>query len=290
MESKTLAGVALLVTATALCQSNGKRPEFEVASIKPAPPPTANGMRIMMGGDPGRVNMSNISIKDMMRQAYQVKEYQISGPDWMNSVRFDVVATIPPNTPKEDVPLMWQSLLADRFKLTLHREKKELPVYALAVGKNGPKLKESENQDVPVVAGPPGGGLFSGGGRGMVMMGRGRLTANRSTVANFAELLSRQMDRPVVDQTEIKGLYDFTLEWTPDERQRMQFMPGMPAPPPGAGGEERAQRAGGSEGTPPSGPTIFVAVQEQLGLKMEAKKSPVEILVIDHVEKAPTEN
>ena len=283
------AGAALLASSIGFSQSGGKRPEFEVASIKPAPPQPPNQMRIMMGGDPGRVNMANISLKDMMRQAYQVKDYQISGPDWMNSVRFDVVATIPPNTPKEQIPLMWQSLLEDRFKLTLHRDQRELPVYALVVGKNGPKLKESEKQDGPA-GGPPGGGMFPGGGRGMVQMGRGRLTANRTTVAGFAEILSRQMDRPVVDLTEIKGFYDFTLEWTPDERQRMQFMPGMPAPPPGAAGEGRPERAGGSDGTPPSGPTIFVAVQEQLGLKMEAKKSPVEILVIDHVERTPTEN
>jgi uncharacterized protein (TIGR03435 family) len=281
-----LAASALLLATTAYCQSDTKRPEFEVASIKPAPPPTGNNTRIMMGGDPGRVNMSNISLRDMMRMAYQVKDYQITGPDWMNSVRFNVVATIPPGTPKEQIPLMWQSLLADRFKLTLHREQKELPVYGLVVGKGGPKLKQSENQDEP--AGGPGGG--AGPGRGMIQMGRGRLTANRTSISNFAEMLSRQMDRPVVDQTGIKGLYDITLEWTPDERQRMQFMPGTPAPPPGAGGDGAAAHAAGGDGNPPSGPTIFAAVQEELGLKMEAKKSPVEILVVDHAEKAPTEN
>jgi len=289
---RTLAGAVLIVftSGSAFSQPDAKLPEFEVASIKPAPPPTGNNMRVMMGGNPGRVNMSNITLRDMLRQAYQVKDYQISGPDWMNSTRYDVVATIPHNTPREQVPLMWQSLLADRFKLTLHREKKELPVYALVVGKNGPTLKEAEDNGAPAPPPGPGGFPGMGGGRGMVQMGRGRLTAKRATVGGFADLLSRQMDRPVVDQTELQGFYDFSLEWTPDERQRMQFMPGMPGPPPGAGGEDHAARAGGPEGPPPSGPTIFVAVQEQLGLKMEAKKSPVEILVIDHLEKAPTEN
>jgi len=278
----------LIVCATAaFCQSGGKRPEFEVASIKPAPPPSGNQLRVFMGGDPGRVNMNNLSLRDMMRLAYQVKDYQISGPDWMNSMRFNVVATIPPGTPKGDIPLMWQSLLADRFKLELHRDKKELPVYVLLVGKGGPKLKKSENQDDS--PGPAGGAPIPGG-RGRVMMGRGRLTANRSTVSGFAETLSRQMDRPVVDETGISGLYDITLEWTPDERQRMQFMPGMPAPPPGGGGDAPAARAGGSEATPSSGATIFAALQEQLGLKMESKKSQVEILVVDHAEKVPTEN
>src|SRR5436190_16016437 len=114
----------------------------------------------------------------------------------------------------------------------------------------------------------------------MVQFGRGKLSANRATVGNFAELLSRQMDRPVVDETGLKASYDFSLEWTPDERQRTQFLPGGGGPPPGA---EDRPRPGGPDGAqPPSGPTIFVAVQEQLGLKMEAKKAPVEILVIDH--------
>jgi uncharacterized protein (TIGR03435 family) len=286
------ASAALLTISIAFSQSNGKRPEFEVVSIKPAPPQKGPGMRIMMGGDPGRVNQSNISIRDMIRQAYQVKDYQISGPDWLNSERFDVVATIPPNTPKEDVPLMWQSLLADRFKLVLHRDKKDLPIYALVVAKGGPKLKPSENQDAPA-GGPKGPPGMFGGARGTVMMGRGRMTANRTSISSFAENLSRQMDRPVIDETQLTGLYDITLEYTPDERQRMQFMPGMPAPPPGAGGpggEGPGARAGGPEGASSSGPTIFVAVQEQLGLKMESKKAPVEILVIDHAEKAPTEN
>jgi uncharacterized protein (TIGR03435 family) len=271
--------------AASFCQSDGKLPEFEVASIKPAPPPSGGNLRVRMGGDPGRIDMANITLKDMIRQAYQVKEYQIAGPDWMNFTRFDVVAKIPPKTTKEQIPLMWQSLLADRFKLSLHRDQKELPVYVLVVGKNGPKLKESEESGNPPA--PPGGGLFLGGGRGMMQMGRGRLTASRMNLAGFADLLSRQMDRPVVDQTGLAGSYDFSLEWTPDERQKMTFAGGVAGPPPGA---EEHVRLGGPETAAPAGPTIFVALQEQLGLKMEARKSAVEILVIDHVEKAPTEN
>jgi uncharacterized protein (TIGR03435 family) len=284
---RALAGAAAMVFTTGLfCQSGEKLPEFEVASIKPAPPPTGNNLRVMMGGDPGRVNMSNITVKDMLRQAYQVKEYQISGPDWMNSTRFDVVATIPAGVARDQLPLMWQSLLADRFKLTLHREKKELPVYALAVGKNGPKLKEAEDKGD---SGPKGPGPMPGMGmnRGRIMMGRGRVDLKSFTVAGFAEMLSRQMDRPVIDETKLQGLYDFTLEWTPDERQRLAFLPGGGGPPPGA---EDHPRPAGPDGARPNGPDIFAAVQEQLGLKMEAKKAPVEILVIDHVEKTPTEN
>src|SRR5205085_5420557 len=144
---------------------------------------------------------------------------QISGPDWLDSTRFNVVAKVPPDAPGEQIPLMWQSLLADRFKLTLHRDKKELPVYVLVVAKNGPKLKEAEDNGASM-APPPGAGPGFRGGRGMVQMGRGRLTARKMNVSGFADILSRQMDRPVVDMTELKGFYDFTLEWTPDERQR----------------------------------------------------------------------
>jgi uncharacterized protein (TIGR03435 family) len=282
---RVLAGATLIVFTTygAFCQSEGKL-EFEVASIKLAPPPTGNNLRVMMGGDPGRLNFANVSLKDLIRQAYEVKDYQITGPDWLNATRYDVVAKLPPNTTKEQVPLMLQSLLADRFKLTLHRDKKELPVYVLVVGKNGPKLKKSEEDSGgPAPAGPPG--LF--GGRGRVQMGRGRLTAKNSTVSGFADILSRQLDRPVVDGTGIQGLYDFTLEWTPDERQNMR--PGGVVPMREAGEEAHAGPAPNAP-EPGAHPTIFAAVQEQFGLKMEAKKNPVEILVIDHAEKAPTEN
>jgi len=216
-----------------------------------------------------------------------VKPFQISGPDWMTTTRYEVVATIPAGVPRDQVPLMWQALLADRFKLTLHREKKEVPVYALVVGKNGPKMKEAEDTGGPPADGPVKFPGMMGGGRGMVQMGRGKLTANKMTVGSFADLLSRQMDRPVIDETGLKPAYDFELSWTPDERQRLAFIPGGGGPPPGA---EDHPRPASSDAGQSSGPTIFVAVQEQLGLKMESKKSPVEILVIDHVEKTPTEN
>src|SRR5690242_19005535 len=125
---RAIAGATVFVFTScgAFCQTGGKVPEFEVASIKPAPPPTSPGLRIRMGGDPGRVDYCSVSLKDMIRQAYQVKDYQISGPDWLDSTRFNVVAKVPPDAPREQNLLMWQSLLADRFELTLHRDKKEL--------------------------------------------------------------------------------------------------------------------------------------------------------------------
>jgi uncharacterized protein (TIGR03435 family) len=319
---------ASLVVATAggaFGQSAATPLSFEVASIKPAAPVLDGRLMIRMGGDPGRLDWSNVSLKDIIRQAYEVKDYQISGPDWLASTRFDVVAKLPADTPRSKVPEMLQALLAERFKVTVHRETKELPMYALVVGKNGPKMKESE---VDPNAPPPGGGSGPGGpsgyggpppaggrggpmgdapgggvrigrdgmpqfapgaGRGpMIMMnGRGHLQAKMMNTAGLVDLLARQLDRPVVDQTGLQGNYDFTLDYTPDEGQRMGIPGVAPPPPPPGGGEGHVPSASNPEA---NGVSLFTAVQSQLGLKLDAKKGAVELIVVDHVEKTPTEN
>jgi uncharacterized protein (TIGR03435 family) len=200
--------------------------------------------------------------------------------------------------------MMWQTLLAERFKLQIHRETKELPMYALVVGKNGPKMKASEIEpNAPAGGGPGNGGppplppirmgkdgmpQLPGGGRGpMIMMnGRGHVTAKMMSMPGLVDILARSVDRPVVDQTELKGTYDFNLDYTPDESTRMPLPGGVPPPPPGVG------EGGGLHGAenPDNGLSLFAALQAQLGLKLEPKKGPVELIVIDHVEKAPTEN
>ena len=182
-----------------------------------------------------------------------MKDYQVSGPDWLNTEIYDITATLPPGTTGDEVLLMIQTLLADRFKLTLHRDSKELPVYALVVGKGGSKLQEVEF------------------GRGSTSGSPGHLTATRIAIRNLTEFLSRQTGRPVLDMTGLKGFYNFTLNYTPDAA------PSAPSP---------------ETPIPESavGPSLFTAVQEQLGLRLEARKAPVEILVVDHAEKVPTEN
>jgi len=281
-------------------QAAAARPSFDVASIKAAAPPIYGKLMIRMGGDPGRIDYGNVSLKDIIRQAYDVHDYQISGPDWMNSIRFDIVAKVPDGAPEDQVPLMWQTLLAERFKLQIHRETKELPMYALVVGKNGPKMKESEidangtadggqgsggpSPLPPVKMGKDGMPQLPGGGRGpmILMNGRGHVTAKMMNMSGLVDILARSVDRPVVDQTELKGSYDFNLDYTPDESTRMPMPGGMP-PPPGAGEMHGAD-------SPDNGLSLFAALQAQLGLKLEAKKGPVELIVIDRVEKAPTEN
>ncbi|HXB74485.1 MAG TPA: TIGR03435 family protein [Candidatus Acidoferrales bacterium] len=324
-------GMVVVTAGAAFGQSAATPLSFEVASIKPAAPPVDGRLMVRMGGDPGRLDYNNVSIKDLIRQAYGVKDYQISGPDWMASTRFDVVAKLPADTPRSKVPEMLQALLAERFKVTIHRETKELPMYALVVGKNGPKMKESE---VDPNAPPPGGGPGPGGpsanggppmagggggrsgdlpavrmgkdgtpqfapgpGRGpmMLMNGRGHLSAKMMNMDGLVNMLARQLDRPVVDQTGLKGNYDFDLDYTPDEGQRMG-MPGMPPPPPGGGGTGGGGTGGGEAHVPSAsnpeanGVSLFTAVQSQLGLKLDAKKGAVELIVVDRVEKIPTEN
>jgi uncharacterized protein (TIGR03435 family) len=260
-----------------------------VVSVKPNHG-GAGGVMIRMAPG-GRFEAQNITVKFLLEEAYDVKDNQISGaPGWLDSERFDIEAK-PEDAPAGDkqnqdpqarharIMLMMQSMLADRFKLTLHHETKDLQLYALVVAKNGPKLHETTAPAIdPSASGPlpPGGPMPRGS---MRMTGRGDLTVAGVALSEFANVLSRQIGRLVVDKTGLTGSYDFTLKWTPDEGQGQMFggpgggPDGRPAPPP----------------PDASGPSLFTALQEQLGLKLETQKGPVDTIVIDHVER-PSEN
>ncbi len=298
-----------LAAFVAGAQTPGPRLEFEVASVKPAPPPSGNMIRVGMGGgpgtpDPGRLNYEFVNLRMVLGEAYGVKSYQISGSALLDSERFNMTAKVPPGTTKEQFRVMLQNLLADRFGLTLHREKKDLQAYSLVVGKGGPKLKEAAPEDPaspePEMKGPPQGRMAmgkdgfpqaAGRGRGMRMMmmpGRMKISASSMPMSQLAESLERQLDRAVVDNTGLTAKYDFELIFEPEQNGRM--MGGMPmlagrgGPPPGAEGAP----APPADAEAPA--NLFTAIQEQLGLKLEPKKIPVEVLVIDHVEKTPIEN
>jgi uncharacterized protein (TIGR03435 family) len=306
--SRVLPLAATLVCAAA-AQTGGPPTAFEVASIKPAAPQDMGRMRIMMRGgpgtdDPGQITYVNVPLRNIVMNAYGVKNFQISGPGWLDTGHFDVLAKVPKGATEEDLKIMLQNLLAERFQLKLHREKKELPIYALVVARNGPKLKESA-EDTPAAADapappPPSGGRVTvgkdgfpqmprGGRGGMMMMinnGRLRLAGYKQSISAMTDMLSNQVGRPVVDQTGLTGKYDFSLEFAPEEGQMMRGpMGAMPPPPPGAG-------PGPADSAPdsPAPANLFTALQEQLGLKLEPKKGPVDFLVIDHIEKTPSEN
>src|ERR1035438_4799324 len=157
------AGLIIFISCTAFGQAAAESPTFEVASVKPAEPQPPGQMRIRMSGgpgtaDPGQLTYTNVALKDVLMNAYGVKGDQINGPKWLDSERFDIAAKIPEGATKEQFKLMLQNLLAERFKLTLHHETKELPMYALVVGKGGSKLKESVDEDAATpqgAAAPP---------------------------------------------------------------------------------------------------------------------------------------
>jgi uncharacterized protein (TIGR03435 family) len=256
------------------------------------------------------------NLRTLLQNAYNVKDFQISGPAWMATERFDIQATMAPETTKEQFCVMLQNLLAERFKVTVHRETKELPMYSLIVTKNGPKLKESppetpvaapvDGDDAPKAPPPPLPGpgqmkfdaegfpilpLPAGGGRGgifqMMMPGRSRFMATRQTMENLAERLSSVLTKPVTDATGLKAKYDFTLTFSPEALSSGGTFFGAPPPPPPAGGGGRSM-----ENMPDVEPPqdLFSAIQVQLGLKLDPKKGPVELIVVDKAEKTPTEN
>jgi len=246
-----------------------KAQEFEAASIKPSAP-IAMG-RVMVGVEMmpgGRISMGGVTVSLLIQQAFQVREFQVvGGPDWVRSEGYDIVAKPEGAATPEQVRIMLQTLLKDRFKLQFHKETKELPTYALVVAKGGPKLKVSEE-----IGDGEGRGSGRGGGRGRFMVERGHFEANGLPVSALANQLAQSLGRSVIDKTELHGEYDFELDWTPDQNQQgVMRVPGGDAPPP----------APDSQGV-----SIFTAVQEQLGLKLEASKGPVEIIVVDGAEKA----
>lgn len=277
--------------------------EYEVATIKSYKPGKDEGpgmMRVGINYAADGFIASGATLQMLVAQAYGIQNFQIAGaPDWFNNDRFEIDAKMDGSVADALKKLsnddrtqmrqkMLQDLLADRFKLTIHRETKELPAYTLTIGKNGLKLVESA-----AVAGTSGAGVgTSGGAAGRGGPGRGGMqvsgTATGLAVAADAvpmvalvRLLSQFLRSPVIDNTGLKGNYDIRLAFTPDN-----FGGGGPgsATPPAGGAPSGAIPADPS--ADPVGPTLPVAVQEQLGLKLEKTKGPVEMFNIDHVEKA----
>jgi uncharacterized protein (TIGR03435 family) len=297
-----------------------KAPAFEVATIRPAPPIMeiiqqlqSGKAKIGMNVDGARVDMGFTSLADLMRIGFRVKQYQIQGPDWMAQQRFEIQAKIPDGVSQDLVPEMLQALLADRFKLTYHRDKKELPVYALIIGKGGLKLTEaSSTPDAPLPDTPGAmsigtekgpmkivqdgkggsemqGGQFSGTMRTSVSATGIHLEITKARISELVDLLTGLVDKPVVDMTDLKGAYQVSLDLPMDDlvilAQRNAAQLGLQLPTqPQAAGANPADLA-----STPGGAAIFQAI-EKMGLKLDARKAPVDTIVVDHLEKNPTEN
>ena len=280
--------------------SSDKTLRFEVASVKlaaPAANPSANLLvhSELVNTDPGRVHYVNVSLKGLIMNVWNLKDYQVLGPDWLKTVDVDIDATMRPGATKEQVRVMFQNLLIDRFKLTFHWDTKDLPTYSIVAARNGLKMKESaeipasgSDAPPPRVRGSPeldtdGFPIHAGSqrdGTGTFMInGRSQIRGQRSTIEDLANELSRtQLKVPVADETGLKAKYDFVLKFaTPEWNGRLLDIP------------ELGISASVYEAMEPL-PDLAAALQSQLGLKLEAKKAPVEVLVVDHMEKSPTIN
>lgn len=230
-------------------------PQFEVASIKPS----NSEDRRPRGNfpNPGQFSQANITVRKLIQMAYSIKDFQISGgPGWIGSDFYDINAKPSAPATQEQLAAMIQSMLAERFQLVIRRETKEMPVYALVVSKGGRKLKEADE------AAPK-----------IIRIRRGLLTAPQADMSLRAAQLSNFLGRAVIDKTGLTGRYDLKLEWVPDEYQVAMFS-GMGVPE--------------GFGAPPAdwhGPSLFTALEEQLGLKLESQKGPVEMFAIERVER-----
>jgi uncharacterized protein (TIGR03435 family) len=257
-----------LVAAAALAGSSTtwgqtKALSFEVASVKPAAPCCAPGQWRESKVLDDRIDFRYVTLRYCIAAAYRLKEYQVFGPPWINEVRFDILAKAADGARREQIPEMIQTLLAERFKLEVHREKREFNVFTLVVGKNGPKLKPS-----PAETDNQGGANF-----GISMTGAvGRLEARRSDMTALANTLPRFVGRPVVNLTELPGRFDFELEFSPDDVKGMR----IDLPPPTTASAE-------------FGMSIFTSIQK-VGLKLEPQKLPLDSIVVDRGEKTPVEN
>jgi uncharacterized protein (TIGR03435 family) len=226
------------------------QPAFDVASVR-----VSQGKRESIQASPGSLNMRNVTLKSAIRWAYHVMDYQVKGPDWINFDRYDIVAKAAEPATEDQLRLMLQPLLAERFKLTLHKETKELPAYSLVVAKGGIKFHESQITD--------------GDGEPVANPDKGSMTMELKSVSAelFVERLSKVVQAPVVNNTGLSGRYDVKInvgKYIPD--------------------------GSGKDGPFDPVAMIITSLQEELGLKLESKKVRLDLLIVDRVEKVPVEN
>jgi uncharacterized protein (TIGR03435 family) len=242
---------ALLFASAALAGPPDGTPAFEVASIRSAQP---GQQRIDQA--PGSITMRAYRVAACIQWAYSVQEAQIDGPGWLNETQFDIVAKAAGPASEAEMRVMMQTLLADRFKLALHRETREVPKLVLSVAKSGHKLEPVETQDPP-----------------SFQTGKLNLTGKGAMVSQLADFFAKELHKPILDQTGLTGRYNYFLDINAYVT------------------EEILKSAGPGGGAPPEAPAIIAqALQAQLGLRLESKKMPVEVLVIDRIEKTPSEN
>ena len=240
-------GILVSMAGAACCvaQTAPAGPQFAAASVKPS---NTGDNSSSYNTNNGRVTVRNETLKQLIGDAYSVRDFQISGgPGWLDVDRFSIDAVAESKSTQKELAAMMQALLGERFQLVLRRETRPFSGYGMAPAKGGLKIQPVE-------------------GEGSSMnTNNGKLRATHATMDRLAEWVARQSGRPVVNETGVTGAFDFTLEWVPERRMRTDA------------------------GDAPSGPTLFTALTEQLGVRLESKKVPVEVLVVERAEK-PAEN
>jgi uncharacterized protein (TIGR03435 family) len=279
----TLAFAAAAVTTLA----GQAGPQFEVASIRPSgelSQQSKAGLTITLR----QARFSLLSLNDYIGIAFGVKLHQIAGPDWLASTRFEIAATIPENSPPDSLSAMLRALLEDRFKLRTHRESREFPVYGLEVASGGSKLVRLPDEapsDAPFTVSSGGdarGAAVDLGQGSSLLLGNNRFDAKKVTMVTLADILARFVDRPVVDMTKLEGRYDVAFEVPPDDFIAMMIRSavaaGAPMPP------QALQRLDTAS------PAAVPDALKSLGLSLTGRRAPLEVLVIDSIERLPTEN
>jgi uncharacterized protein (TIGR03435 family) len=284
---------AILATSSVFAQS-AARPEFEVASIKPAAPTGDERVNVGLHIDGSQVHCASWALRDYVGMAYKMKAIRILGPDWIKSDRYDIAASLPAGSNESQVPEMFQSLLADRFHLKVHTEKREFPVYVLLPGKGSLKMKESSpdsgaDKDEPkgtvsvAAAGSREGVGVNLGQGSSYTFANNKFDAKKLTMEQFASNLERFADRQILDMTGLTGRYDFTINLTPEDYRVMLIRAGISAGvqvPPQALKYLEAASSDGALGD----------ALQQIGLRFESRKAPLDVLVIDDALRSPTSN
>jgi len=273
----------IAVTAVLIRGQNGNQMEalqFEVASVKPSPPQGA-GLRVGVIGGPGTTSpelfrCDNCSLETLICTALEISSFQYLGPEWTKSAYFVVSARLKKDSTKSEFHIMLRNLLIERFGFKAHTDHRQLPGYDLLINKGGPKFREarddSPEENIPLSGGKPkldenGYPVLPAGRGGMLVMysDRATLRCSRISMEELAARLSAEVGEPVTDRTDLKGKYDFLLRWH-------QQVPGT------------------APADDPTAPTIFESVKNQLGLKLEAKKEKIKVVIVDHIERSPTAN
>jgi uncharacterized protein (TIGR03435 family) len=291
----------LLVGCAGDAQPADPKPKFEAASVEMSPQAEMSNVTInmMKGGpgtnEPGRFTAAGTKLSALILRAYGVQRFRLIGPDWLESESYEIIAIVPGGSTREQFALMLQRLLEERFKLAVHKEQKEMPGYELKVAEGGPRLTELVEEPAPFLA-PPGARppaiagkrvdkkgypILSPDMTGRIVMKGHATEQSKGTMEQFARFLTNMLGQPVTDATGLQGKYQITLRYIQDMPMGGTGLGGLMASADNDSMLEPALKT-------PAGPTLFGALQSQVGLKLEPKTAMMEMLVVDHAERVPT--